>query len=288
MIALEHLHVIDVIHQEGSFRKASEKLFKARSAVSYSVKQVEDYYQIQIFDRDTYRPELTRDGKILIQKIQQLIEAANEFDQFARQMNGEVESEVRIGVSAIFPIAKVTKLLHQLRVEFPNTIIHLNIETASGERMLLDGLVDIGIYAARSLNQKQVVYRHIDQLSLPVYISDQFPLAANNTVSLKDLLPYPQVVVKSSYKTSPDSGIVSQAQQWYVSDHNTKKALVKSGLGWGRLASHEVEHDASLTRLANLDAIQVPIYVARQKSKALGPVGNRIWSYFNDWNASDE
>ena len=59
MIALEHLHVIDVIHQEGSFRKASEKLFKARSAVSYSVKQVEDYYQIQIFDRDTYRPELT-------------------------------------------------------------------------------------------------------------------------------------------------------------------------------------------------------------------------------------
>ena len=78
MIALEHLHVIDVIHQEGSFRKASEKLFKARSAVSYSVKQVEDYYQIQIFDRDTYRPELTRDGKILIQKIQQLIEAANE------------------------------------------------------------------------------------------------------------------------------------------------------------------------------------------------------------------
>ena len=109
MIALEHLHVINVIHQEGSFRKASERLFKARSAVSYSVKQVEEYYQIEIFTRNTYRPELTRNGKILVNKIQHLLNEANDFDTFARQMNSEVETELRISFSAIFPMDKVTQ-----------------------------------------------------------------------------------------------------------------------------------------------------------------------------------
>ncbi len=232
MIALEHLHVINVIHQEGSFRKASERLFKARSAVSYSVKQVEEYYQIEIFTRDTYRPKLTRNGKILINKIQHLLSEANDFDMFARLINSDIEAELRISISAIFPMDKVTHLLEKLKQEFPKTIIHLDIETASGERMLLDDLVDIGIYGGFEQDAR-VQYRNIDSCKLPVFISDRFPLASKNNINQVDLLAYPQVVVKSSYKTSPDSGIVKDGIQWYVSDHNTKKSLIRSGLGWG-------------------------------------------------------
>ncbi|MEX0333400.1 LysR family transcriptional regulator [Vibrio tubiashii] len=280
MIALEHLHVVNVIHQEGSFRQASEKLFKARSAVSYSVKQVEDHYQIEIFDRDTYRPTLTREGKVLLQKIQRLLDAANEFDLFARQMNSEVESELKISISAIFPTDKVTELLKHIKQSYPETVIHLDIETASGERMLLDDKVDIGIYAVRELNQELVEYQRIDNLSLPVFISDQFPLAKPDEIQQSDLYEYPQVVVKSSYKSNPDSGIVKQALQWYVSDHQTKKSLIKSGLGWGRLATHEIEHEPGLIPVSTFEPLNVPIYVARKKTTALGPVGQLVWDYF--------
>ncbi len=285
MIALEHLHVINVIHQEGSFRKASERLFKARSAVSYSVKQVEEYYQIEIFNRDTYRPELTRNGKILINKIQHLLCEANEFDAFARQMNGEVETELRISISAIFAMDKVTKLLERLKQEFPKTIIRLNIETASGERMLLDELVDIGIYGGFELHQN-VQYRCIEQCQLPVFISDSFPLANKKNITQADLTRYPQVVVKSSYKSSPDSGIVKDALQWYVSDHNTKKVLIRSGLGWGRLPIHEVKQEIEENKLIQLNVqktMEVPVYVAKLKSKALGPVGKAVWNFFDDY-----
>ena len=285
MIALEHLHVINVIHQEGSFRKASERLFKARSAISYSVKQVEEYYQIEIFTRDTYRPELTRNGKILINKIQHLLNEANEFDIFARQMNSEVEAELRISFSAIFSMSKVTLLLERLKQEFPKTIIHLNIETASGERMLLDDLVDIGIYGGFEKNAK-VQYRRIDHCELPVFISDRFPVADKSTISQADLLPYPQVVVKSSYKTSPDSGIVKDGLQWYVSDQNIKKALICSGLGWGRLPIHEVEReiqDKKLIQVKTQETMEVPVYIAKLKNKALGPVGMMVWNFFDDY-----
>lgn len=282
MIALEHLHVVNVIHQEGSFRKASERLFKARSAVSYSVKQVEEYYKIEIFTRDTYRPELTRNGKILLQKIQHLLNEANEFDMFAKQMSSAVETELRLSFSAIFSMEKVTKLLAKLKQTYPATIIHLNIETASGERMLVDDLVDIGIYAGLEQNP-QVKYRCIEQCELPVFISNHFPLANQASISLSDLLPYPQVVVKSSYKSGPDSGIVKEGLQWYVSDHNTKKELIRRGLGWGRLAMHEAEQelqDKILIKIENQTPMIVPVYVAKLRNKALGPVGEMVWNYF--------
>ena len=285
MIALEHLHVINVIHQEGSFRKASERLFKARSAVSYSVKQVEEYYQIEIFTRDTYRPELTRNGKALINKIQHLLSEANDFDMFARQMNSEVETELRISISAIFAMHKVTQLLKQLKKTFPKTIIHLDIETASGERMLLDEMVDIGIYAGLKQDAR-VLYRRIDRCILPIFISQHFPLADKPDISQNDLIPYPQVVVKSSYKTSPDSGIVKDGLQWYVSDHHTKKALIRSGLGWGRLPVHEVEQEIKQNQLIRLDIqneMDIPVYVARLKNKTLGPVGMAVWNFFEDY-----
>ncbi|MGF1729358.1 LysR family transcriptional regulator [Photobacterium kasasachensis] len=284
MIALEHLHVINVIHQEGSFRKASERLFKARSAVSYSVKQVEEYYQIEIFSRDTYRPELTRNGKILINKIQHLLSEANDFDMFARQMNSEVEAELRISISAIFAMDKVTKLLEKLKQEFPKTIIHLDIETASGERMLLDDLVDIGIYGGLEQDTR-VQYRCIDHCKLPVFISDKFPLANKSSINQADLINFPQVVVKSSYKTSPDSGIVKDGIQWYVSDQHTKKSLIRSGLGWGRLPAHDVEQevkDKKLIPITTQRTMEVPVYVAKLKTKALGPVGMTVWQFFED------
>lgn len=282
MIALEHLHVINVIHQEGSFRKASEKLFKARSAISYSVKQVEKYYEIEIFNRETYRPELTRDGELLINKIQHLLDTANQFDLFAKQMNSDIEKELRISVSAIFPIKKVTQLLHQIKQRYPDTIVHLEIETASGERMLKDDIVDIGIYAGLNKNTAEFVYRCIDNLTLPAYISTSFPLAGHAVITNRELASYPQVVVKSSYKSSPDSGIVKEALHWYVSDHHTKKTLVQSGLGWGRLASHEVKSDPNLIEIGSIEALNVPIYVARKKDRTLGPVAMMVWEYFDE------
>ncbi|MFY0662817.1 MAG: LysR family transcriptional regulator [Shimia sp.] len=49
MTNIDHLNVVATIYDMGSFQLASEKLNKARSAVSYSVKQVEDFYQVQNF-----------------------------------------------------------------------------------------------------------------------------------------------------------------------------------------------------------------------------------------------
>lgn len=282
MIPIEHLHVLDVIHREGSFSKASERLFKARSAVSYSVKKVEEYYQIEIFDRTSYRPKLTRDGEILMLKISHLMRQFQQFDDFAKQMNTEVESELKIGISAIFPTAKVTALLRHLSQCFPSTIINLNVETSSGERLLLDKKVEIGIYGALK-QHKDVSYKQIDNFSIPVFVSDMFPVKANE-LTMQRLAMHPQVVLTASYKSGPTVGVLEDGVQWYVSDHTTKKELIYSGLGWGRIPIHEVEAEVNGGKLHKVECCEdmtVPAYVAKLQGKTLGLVGQEVWQFFN-------
>lgn len=283
MTNLEHLHVIHTICVEGSFQKASEKLHKVRSAVSYSVKQAEAHYGIQIFNRESYRPELTPEGKLLLVKIRRLLSHASEFESFVQEMKGENETELRLGVSSIFPIGRITDLLVNLNVEFPNTTIHLNIEVASGERMLLDEQVDIGIHGTLHTNN-EIDYNLIDTLNIPLVISSTLPLENMSNITEADLVAYPQVVLKSTDLQSPGKGIVDEASKWYVTDLHTKKTLIKSGLGWGRLPYHLVANEIENGELVVLQTqgdLNLPIYISKLKNKALGPVAHKIWNYFN-------
>ncbi|MGF1750151.1 MULTISPECIES: LysR family transcriptional regulator [Vibrio] len=284
MTNLEQLQVIETICDEGSFQKASEKLYKVRSAISYAVKQMESHYGVQIFTRDTYRPELTAEGKVLIVQIRRLLQHASDFETFVIEMKGDIETELRLGVSSLFPIDKITGLLLDLKKKFPKTTIHLDIEVASGERRLVDKNVDIAIYGSLS-RHSSVDYLRIDTITIPLVISKTLVPSLSKPLFENDLLQYPQVIMKSSDQQSPDTGVLDETIKWYVTDLATKKALIESGLGWGRMPLHLVHEEIQSGQLLVLDIydeLNLPIYVAKLKSKPQGPVAKAIWRYFDE------
>lgn len=178
-------------------------------------------------------------------------------------------------------MARVASLLQQLKQDCPNTIINLEIGTSSGERLLLDDKVDIGIYGNLTQNNK-VSYKRIDTFHLPVFVSKQFPVDADR-LDKQALTQYPQAVLKPSYKSGPTVGVVHEGIQWYVSDHHTKKERIRSGLCWRRIPMHEIENDRlseQLQQVQNYEQMDVPVYIARLKDKSLCPVGLAVWNFF--------
>ncbi|WP_166415996.1 LysR family transcriptional regulator [Cochlodiniinecator piscidefendens] len=282
MIDLTHLNAIATICDTGSFQLASEKLNKARSAVSYSVKQVEERFQIQIFDRSTYRPTLTPDGKALLPQIRLLLSRAGQFDEFVQDLKGEGEIDLRLGVSSNFPIRRLTGLLKGLKQDFPITTVHLNIETASGERQVMAGNVDIAIFAAPS-QSPFLDYQQIGQMEFPLVAAPSLLGAESEwpgALTKPDLARFPQVVVKSSDEKAPDTGLMDEAQKWYVTDMTAKKELILEGLGWGRLPAHMVEQEINrgqLLRLPLLGDFTLPLYLVKRANHPLGPAGRSIW-----------
>ncbi len=66
----DQLLTIEAVVNAGSFKAASKILGKTQPSLSAAVKKLEDEFQIKIFSRENYRPELTDQGKGVSRKVQ--------------------------------------------------------------------------------------------------------------------------------------------------------------------------------------------------------------------------
>lgn len=290
MIHLDHLHVIRTIIETGSFQLTAEKLHKARSAVSYSVKLVEEQYQLQLFDRSSYRAELTREGRLLLPRISHLLQQAEAFDAYAEELRGVVEAELRLGVSSIYPVERLTEILLAVQKTFPNTVLHLDCDVETGAHDLQEGAVDLAIFGAPK-RDSGLDYLAIETMEMPLVIAPALlPEAAFGAsadlrrITRSDLTRHPQIVVKSSDAQLPDTGLLQETQKWFVSDLHAKRTLIAAGMGWGRLPRHMINDAVAAGQvvcLPTLGEVALPIVMARPANQALGPVGRHIWAHFD-------
>ena len=63
---LDQLKILHAISQEGSFKKAAERLYISQPAVSLQVQNLERQLNVPIFYRDKRKARLTETGKLLI------------------------------------------------------------------------------------------------------------------------------------------------------------------------------------------------------------------------------
>ena len=62
-ITLNHLKTFIIVARDGSFNQAAEKLSRSQPAVTLSIKQLEAYLNLDLFERTTRKVTLTKDGK---------------------------------------------------------------------------------------------------------------------------------------------------------------------------------------------------------------------------------
>lgn len=67
-LSIESLEVIDAIARKGSFAAAAESLFRAPSALTYTVRKLEEDLGLSLFDRSGHRAILTKAGEELIKE----------------------------------------------------------------------------------------------------------------------------------------------------------------------------------------------------------------------------
>ena len=101
--SLDSIRALDAIVQEGSFAGAARTLHKAQSAVSYSIRQLEDALDIELFDRSGHRAELTPAGRAVLDEGRLLLARARSIEGIARQFRQGWEPELNVVVDGILP-----------------------------------------------------------------------------------------------------------------------------------------------------------------------------------------
>ncbi len=286
-MTLDQLLAFDAIVSTGTFRGAADKLNKAQSAVSHQIRKLEDEIQFDLFSRDTYRPELTSQGIVLYRETARVLEAVRALKATVTGLRSEQEPIIRIAMTATMAFDPILRVLGQISAKYPSTHIRVDAEMMGGLlARLMDGDADMIIAGLHDVPVDQVETLPVGRITIRPVAHHSFPPAKSKSMlSRQQMQGYVQVVVSGTggrdFEQSRD--LLIGGQKWNVSDFNTKKSVIKAGLGWGGMPEHLIQADLDRGELVGLNVDGFParhteIFAIIRRDMPMGLVTSEIWN----------
>ena len=146
MYNIEQLRMFVEAVEQGSFSASARKLGKVQSAVSQGINNLEIDLNIQLFDRSTRKPTLTREGRQLFKQVKAIVLQVEELNASVESIENGDEELIRLAVDDALMVPNLPKILLQFAESFPATESEL-ISTASMDvvESLTSRQADIGI-----------------------------------------------------------------------------------------------------------------------------------------------
>ena len=171
----------------GSIRKAAKNLNLTTSAVSHSLKRLEEDLSCKLFIHDTRKIELTYAGHRLHAYANELIGKLTSARYLVNDWNDLSQQTLRIGATSaacqyIIPIA-----LRELKESFPD--INIQIITGTSYHLIEcmdDGKIDVAIYPSGSMDHTQNK-SSIGTDSLQFIVNPQHEWAESHKANLTDV-----------------------------------------------------------------------------------------------------
>ena len=183
---LSQLEVFLAVARERRFSRAADKLFRTQSAVSQTIRKLEDELGEALFDRSSREGVLTDAGKVLYEYAEKLInlrsEASESLAELKELQKGKlVVAANELTVLYLLPVLAEFRRLHPM--------IKITVERALGSRIpdeVLSYSVEFGVlsYAPQDPSLHSIVI-FSDQLVFVV--PPRHPLASAPQVSIRQL-----------------------------------------------------------------------------------------------------
>jgi DNA-binding transcriptional LysR family regulator len=149
LVQLQHLIALA---RSGSFSQAASAVFLTQSALSRSIRALEDELGQALFDRIGRRSELTPFGREVLARAQRLVDDADDIKTSGRLMKEGHAGVIRLGLGSGPGAMLMTPLLMRMATQYPG--IHVDISRGSTE-LLVQALrtkaLDALVVDARSL-----------------------------------------------------------------------------------------------------------------------------------------
>jgi DNA-binding transcriptional LysR family regulator len=192
-MADRRLQVFHTVARLLSFTKAAETLHMTQPAVTFQVRQLEDYFNTRLFDRTHNRISLTQAGERVYEYSERILDLYGEMDNSVRELTGEISGVLMLGASTTIAEYMLPEMLGVFKKKYPSLVVRLKVGNTDGVvQMIENNVIDLGIVEAPVLNKKlQVELCRNDELVLVV--PPKHPLAGKTSVSLKEIVEYPYI-----------------------------------------------------------------------------------------------
>jgi DNA-binding transcriptional LysR family regulator len=258
-LSLDSLQVLDAIDRKGSFARAADELHRVPSAITYSVRQLEDGLGVQLFDRRGHRAVLTLAGRALLSEGRKLLEAAADLECRVQQVAKGWESELRIAVDTLVSVHKLYGIVDEFYKENSGTRLRIATEVLGGTwDALASARADLAIGAGGDPpSGRNFATQPLGRVRMVLVAAPFHPICAEpQPLTEARVQRHRAVSIADTSRVLPPRtvGMLSGRDVLTVPTMEDKAAAHIAGLGVGFLPAWIAQREADAGRLAILRA----------------------------------
>lgn len=174
MITIKHLIIFKEVANVNSMSKAAQSLYISQPTISQKIQEIENYYNVKLFQRYSKSLGITEEGKILLYHTTKILNELNELDEifFHNKENITIKTGITLTVATIL----APKLFKKIKEKNPTLNFQVYVDNTSNvENLILENKLDIAIIEGNFKNDN-IVYEPL--------ISDELVLICSSTHSL--------------------------------------------------------------------------------------------------------
>jgi len=303
-MADRRLQVFHTVARLLSFTKAAEELHMTQPAVTFQVRQLEEYFNTRLFDRTHNRISLTEAGNRVYGFAESIFKLYNEMNHAVREITGDISGVLILGASTTVAEYMLPQLLGDFKKKFPEVIIRLKVANTDGIVTLVENnAIDLGVVEAPVLNKNLVVEKcRMD--SLVLIVPPEHPLAGKESVQINDFIEYPFICREEG------SGTLEVTMEYFhnagIADTQLNIAMelgsleaikrsVEAGMGVSIVSRATIGNELKLKTLCAVELnplVTRPFSFVHQKQKfrvnAMDELLNFARNYCTENNTSEE
>ncbi|QLK86997.1 LysR family transcriptional regulator [Staphylococcus sp. 17KM0847] len=222
-------YFVEVVKQ-GGMTRAAETLYIAQPTISKAIKELESELGEALFDRTKRQLSLTDVGTVFYEKAAEILTLYNNLPNEIQSILGVETGHIKIGLSAVMDMARLTKVLGLFHQEYPNVTFNL-IENGGKtiEAQVRKGDINLGV-TSLPVDSTQFDAFPLYSERFQVILHRSHPLAHKQMIALSELHNEDFILFNEDFylndriitvarKSGFVPNVVSRISQWHFIEH---------------------------------------------------------------------
>ena len=220
--------------ETGSFTNTAKEIGYSQSAVSQMIKSMEQEMGTELIVRKRDCLKLSADGEMMYPFIRAAAASEEAIQRRLREMEGLENSVIRIGSFTSVSQSFLPKLMQMFRTDYPSIRFVLKQGTYTEiQDWLSQGVIDFGFNNRDAVTNSD--FRELYKDEMMAVLPLNHPLAAKNTVTLKEMSQQPFILLDEGEYSATlhafESVCCHPHTEYTVYDDYSIMAMVRQGLG---------------------------------------------------------
>ena len=234
---LELYRVFKTVAEAGNISAAAQSLYISQSAISQSIKQLENQLGVRLFLRTPRGVNLTEEGRMLYQYVNRAITTIENGEERLAQMQHLLRGRLAIGASDTLTRRFLLPHLRRFHAAYPAVQLEIRNGTSQGVLDLLHaGKVDVA-FASQAPDPSVFVSRRCFETHLVFAAAPDYPCDFSRTYPPAELAALPLILLdhKASSRRYLEQFFLRQGvalrPAFELGTHDLQIALARIGLG---------------------------------------------------------